>query len=192
MKNESLIGEDVFVVRQFLTNDECAALVRASEQRRYEEATLSMGGTQVLFKEFRDNARLIVDDKELAGKLFPRIWGFLPKLSGGRRAVGLNERFRFYRYDVGQTFAPHQDYPFQRSGAEASALTLMVYLNGDLTGGSTDFFREDQSVRLGVQPERGMALVFRHELLHAGSPVEKGRKYVLRTDLMYPTEQLSL
>ena len=79
----------------------------------------------------------------------------------------------------------HQDFPFERSAAEASALTLMVYLNDDFVGGGTDFYHEDQTPRLSVEPERGMALVFRHELLHAGAPVQRGRKYVLRTDVLY-------
>jgi hypothetical protein len=30
-----------------------------------------------------------------------------------------------------------------------------------------------------------MALVFVHEQLHEGAAVESGRKYVLRTDVMY-------
>jgi hypothetical protein len=30
-----------------------------------------------------------------------------------------------------------------------------------------------------------MALVFIHELLHEGAPVIKGRKYVLRSDVMF-------
>jgi hypothetical protein len=36
-----------------------------------------------------------------------------------------------------------------------------------------------------VRPVRGTALVFRHRLLHEGAPVLTGRKYVLRTDVMY-------
>lgn len=188
MKKECLLGEDVFTVHGFLSPDECSALIRGSEQRGYEAATLPMGEASVLFKVFRDNARLMFDDAVLAAKLFARAQGVLPRLSGGRRPIGLNERFRFYRYDVGQTFAPHQDFPFQRSAAEESALTLMIYLNNDFQGGATDFYCEDQSLRLSVKPERGMALVFRHELLHAGTRVEQGRKYVLRTDVMYGAE----
>jgi hypothetical protein len=192
VRKTTLIGDDVFVVEGFMEPAECGALIGVSEERGYEAATLPMGAAEVLLKAFRDNDRLILDDAVLARRLFERANGFLPRLSGGRRALGLNERFRFYRYDVGQTFAPHQDFPFERSGAEASALTLMVYLNDDCVGGSTDFYHNDHTLRLSVRPARGMALLFRHELLHAGTRVERGRKYVLRTDVMYPTERWSL
>ena len=41
-----------------------------------------------------------------------------------------------------------------------------------------------------VQPERGSALIFPHgphphSPLHVGSPVHRGTKYVLRTDVLY-------
>ena len=36
-----------------------------------------------------------------------------------------------------------------------------------------------------MTPERGKALVFYHRQLHEGMPVVRGRKYVLRTDVMY-------
>ena len=36
-----------------------------------------------------------------------------------------------------------------------------------------------------VVPEQGMALVFVHAVLHRGAPVTRGRKYVLRSDVMY-------
>ena len=36
-----------------------------------------------------------------------------------------------------------------------------------------------------VTPERGKALVFYHRQLHEGMPVVRGRKYVLRTEVMY-------
>lgn len=191
MQKEPLAGDEVFVVRGFMSDEECDSLIGQSELRGYEAATLSMGDGGMLMTDFRDNARLIVDSPAMAERYFDRIEALLPAL-GGRRPLGLNERFRFYRYDPGQTFAPHQDYPYERSPSEASALTLMVYLTDDFTGGSTDFYHEDETLRLSVKPERGMALLFRHELLHAGTRVEQGRKYVLRTDVMYPTQRWSL
>ena len=96
---------------------------------------------------------------------------------------GLNERFRFYRYDVGQRFAPHTDGYFERTNGERSHFTFMVYLNDGFEGGATAFHHSKPSLR--VTPVRGMALVFYHRQLHEGMPVVKGRKYVLRTDVMY-------
>lgn len=38
---------------------------------------------------------------------------------------------------------------------------------------------------LSVQPKEGMALVFMHSIWHEGAIVRNGKKYVLRTDVMY-------
>ncbi|MBY0457399.1 MAG: 2OG-Fe(II) oxygenase, partial [Gemmataceae bacterium] len=105
-------------------------------------------------------------------------------------ATGLNERFRFYRYDEGQTFRPHYDGHFARND-ERSQLTFMIYLSGDCEGGETVIYFSDDGLsqpdgaQVRVKPEAGKALVFFHYLLHEGAPVTGGRKYVLRTDVMY-------
>ena len=95
--------------------------------------------------------------------------------------VGVNERFRFYRYQPGQRFALHQDGTFARSPDERSLLTFLIYLNQDFTGGETAFPEQGQCIR----PQTGMALLFQHLLLHEGCPVRSGVKYALRSDIMY-------
>lgn len=127
----------------------------------------------------RDNDRLIRDDVELAGLLWSRLRAHLPPFLDGRQAIGLNGRFRYYRYQGGQQFSGHVDAAYRRSTGEESRLTLMVYLNDDFDGGETTFLDGT------VKPQRGMALAFRHELFHEGRAVTRGRKYVLRTDVMF-------
>jgi hypothetical protein len=38
---------------------------------------------------------------------------------------------------------------------------------------------------VAIVPRQGTALVFAHSQLHEGAPVLSGRKYVLRTDVLY-------
>jgi hypothetical protein len=66
---------------------------------------------------------------------------------------------------------------------------------GTFQGGATTFFAPalDGSARLharGVKPRRGNVLVFPHgdtagALVHEGSAVTKGAKYVVRTEVLY-------
>ena len=67
--------------------------------------------------------------------------------------------------------------------------TFMVYLNENFEGGTTSFTIDQSSVStggvVGVTPKTGIALLFHHPILHRGDPVTAGRKYVLRTDVMY-------
>lgn len=67
----------------------------------------------------------------------------------------------------------------------------MVYLNDGFEGGETSFedsYTEDSFDEFSVTPERGTALFFEHAVHHKGEPVLEGRKYVLRTDVMYAAE----
>ena len=171
MERESLLSGQAFLVRGFLSARECEEQIDLAEELGFDEAPITMGGGAVMMREFRSNSRVISDDPDLAAELFPRLCPYLPDQIGGREVAGLNERFRYYRYDIDERFAPHYDGSFRRNDDERSELTFMVYLNDDFEGGSTDFYHPDNSLRLSVRPEQGMALVFLHPLLHAGTPV---------------------
>jgi predicted 2-oxoglutarate/Fe(II)-dependent dioxygenase YbiX len=134
-------------------------------------------------KDVRDNARVMIDDQALAASLWERARPFVQAEWFGWHAVGLNERFRYYRYDPGQRFDRHTDGYFERDNGERSHFTFMVYLNDDFEGGNTTFY--ESRVPLHVRPETGKALLFYHRQVHEGRPVVRGRKYVLRSDIMY-------
>ena len=185
MTKESLSGDSIFVIRNFLTLQECQTFVARSEDAGYEEATINTSAGPTMNKAVRDNSRLIQDDPALAALLWERFAPFLPTHLGDWRVIGLNERFRYYRYDSGQKFALHGDGAFRRPNGEQSWLTFMVYLNDDFEGGETKFYEDVGVLKLSVRPERGMALVFLHQHLHEGAAIVRGRKYVLRTDVMY-------
>ncbi|MFO0875950.1 MAG: 2OG-Fe(II) oxygenase [Gemmataceae bacterium] len=186
MNVQYLYERNIFVIPQFLTPEECAAFIERSEQLGYSDATISTASGPLLRKDVRDNQRIVVDDPDLATTWWDRARELLVEEWYGWKVVGLNERFRFYRYDPGQRFAPHKDGCFQRDTGEQSWFTFLVYLNDDYEGGATAFHQGWNSLR--VTPERGKALVFYHRQIHEGMPVVRGRKYVLRTDVMYRHE----
>jgi predicted 2-oxoglutarate/Fe(II)-dependent dioxygenase YbiX len=172
--------ECIFTVSGVLTPDECASFIRLIESQGPEAAPVTTGYGFAMMPDLRNNTRVMIDDPGRAGWLWDRVAAFVPPRIGPWKAVGLNERFRYYRYDPGQYFRWHGDGAFVRSQYERSLLTAMVYLSDDFEGGSTDF--QDYG---SVIPERGMALFFEHSLFHQGAPVIRGRKYVLRSDVMY-------
>ena len=183
VEKEPLNGDRVFVIRDFLPPEECERLIAWSEAKGYGEAPITTAGGPVMYKDIRNNDRLLIDEPALAAALFERARPLLVQDWFGWQVVGFNERLRFYRYGPGQKFAPHYDGYYERDSGERSHFTFMVYLNDGFAGGSTVFHGVRPALR--VRPERGIALVFYHKQLHEGAPVEKGRKYVLRTDVMY-------
>lgn len=171
--------QNIFTIANILSHEECQAYIALTEQAGYIAATINTNKGFELRPDIRNNERVILDDFKIAKNLWQRVSDQIPPVLEGRQALGLNERFRFYRYDVGQYFAPHYDGAFRRDNGEQSLLTFMIYLNDDFDGGETDFGE------ITIKPETGMALVFAHHLLHEGCAVTKGRKYVLRSDVMY-------
>ena len=171
--------EDVFTLENFFSRTECKNHIYFSEVAGYQEATVSLREGARMMKGIRNNDRLIYTDQELADKLFTRILPFLPPDIEGMKPVGLNERFRFYRYTEKQRFNKHRDGRFVRNEHEESRLTFLIYLNDDFQGGETEF------EEVSIFPKAGSGLVFLHELRHKGCPVIAGTKYVLRTDVMY-------
>ena len=168
-----------------LTADECRALIATSEDGGFTDAPITTPAGFVRRPDVRNNTRYMVDDHDLAARLWTRLAEYVPATIGHWQVLGLNERFRFYRYEPGQYFRWHVDGCFRRSRCERSFLTLMLYLNGDFVGGATDFDNRALVEPLSVTPRPGCALIFTHAQLHQGAPVARGRKYVLRTDVMY-------
>jgi len=173
------IASGIYTVDDVFTAAECSSYIAESENLGYSAATLETRKGPVLDQTVRNNSRVIRDDQALAAILWRRVREHLPAFIDGCQAIGVNERFRFYRYEPSQYFAGHTDGSFRRDNGEESRLTLMVYLNDDCTGGETAFSD------VIVTPRQGMALVFRHELFHEGRPIKSGRKYVLRSDIMF-------
>src|SRR5205085_3575399 len=129
MKKEPLAGGDtVFVVRGFLSPQECADFIAQSEERGYEDAPITTGSGFAMRKDIRDNDRVMIDDPALAASLWERAAPLVPAEWFGWQAVGLNERFRYYRYGPRQRFAAHTDGYFERGNGERSQFTFMVYL----------------------------------------------------------------
>jgi prolyl 4-hydroxylase len=171
----------IWTLEDVLSPGECAALVARINAIGPAPAPITTAEGFVMRPDIRNNTRVMFDDPALAAELYARIAGAIPPRLAGRRSVGVNERFRCYRYQPGQRFAPHYDGAFTRNSSERSELTFMVYLNDDFTGGKTAFL--DFSVT--VAPRTGTALLFQHFTLHEGCTIESGIKYVLRSDVMY-------
>lgn len=185
------------IVRNVLSEKQCAALVSAVNAKGFTPALLNIGGGyQELAPDCRDGFRVIVDSDPLTSWLLEVLRPFLPKdMDDGRtrRLHSLNGRCRFLCYTPGQEFGAHYDGCFvhPRTGA-VSHVTVQLYLH-DVpreNGGATTFLEQGTSGitacdGLLCQPEAGSVLVFSQDLLHEGSRLKRGLKYTFRTEAMY-------
>ncbi len=177
----------VIEVPHFVDPTFCAGMIARAEAMGFTPATITTEDGTSVVPDIRNNDRLILDDPEMAGGLWHKVAPSFAQPFKGQMAIGLNERLRVYRYGRGQQFDWHQDGEY-RTGASVSRFTLMVYLNDDYEGGGTSFadvFSPHVFQDFAVRPETGKGLLFHHPLSHRGDPVLRGRKYVLRTDVMF-------
>lgn len=179
MKPVTHISPQLWYIDGFLSPETCDQLILWSEQQGYDEAKVQIDGQQVMMKGIRNNSRVLVKDEALASRLWETLRPYLTDGNETLKPIGLNELFRFYRYESGERFKTHRDGSFVRNPNEFSVFTFLIYLNDAFEGGATRF--GDKS----IAPQTGRAVVFLHELKHSGEHVVSGCKYVLRSDIMY-------
>ncbi len=159
-----------------------------------------------------DNLNWVVSEA-IDGGLWDRCRDLLSDPVGEQRAVGINARFRFYRYGLGDYFSPHTDgaWPGSRVvdgvlvadayGDRYSQYSYLLFLNDGYEGGRTQFLvsrsdpgkpaRDPDDVNLvSVRTPKGAALCFPHgthpqHCVHASEEITDGTKYIIRTDILY-------
>jgi hypothetical protein len=162
LRKQFLSGDDVFTVTGLVGRERCRAIIADAEARGFDDAPITTAAGFVMEKSVRNNTRVMYDDPALASELWGLVAPFVPSDYRGWTAIGLNERFRIYRYDPGQHFKWHRDGHFARSAHERSRLTAMLYLNNDYQGGATEVASAPGmdpqlgQARIDVVPETGM------------------------------------
>jgi predicted 2-oxoglutarate/Fe(II)-dependent dioxygenase YbiX len=176
--NAQRYQSQITTVDDVLSLAECKDLLELADSIGYADAPITTPFGFAMRPDIRNNTRVMLDSPERAQQLWDRVKGSVRYQSSDPVPVGLNERFRFYRYRPGQFFDWHRDGSYRRSLHEWSTLTVLVYLDSGCEGGCTEL------AGMKVQPRAGRALLFPHGVRHRGAPVAAGVKHVLRTDVM--------
>jgi prolyl 4-hydroxylase len=174
---------ELFIVRDFLDEATCGALIeRIDERRRPSEIADDVG-----VANFRTSETCDLDWRDpVVGAVDRRIAELLGL------PLGASEPLQGQRYAPGQEFKPHTDtfepggYDFYRHTAETGqrTWTAMIYLNEPEGGGATRF----KLIGKTIQPEAGKLLAWNNLLpdgrpnpatLHQGMKVRRGTKYIL-------------
>ncbi len=121
----------------------------------------------------------------------------MPSLQSPSSPKGLFPKIRLYHYLPQTFFGPHYDDNLRdpQTGL-SSRWTLLVYLTGEpeVQGGETVFQllgkrkKGKKAETVAVSLKAGRAVLHKHGvdcMLHEGAKVEKGDKWVLRSDVMY-------
>lgn len=202
-----------FQLLNVLSAEECQALIDATESMEYtEDAAVSLG------RNIRHNMNLscIVDtstERLIWSRVAPLVNVESTAPFAGKIPLGLNQRFRFYRYKKGDYFATHTDGAWPGSkivnekpvtdafGDRYSLYSFLIFLSDEFTGGETQFLvdksdptrpaRTPNNANFkGVLTPVGGVLCFPHgthplHCLHSSQIITQGVKYIIRSDILF-------
>ena len=200
-----------FQLLNVINAEACQQLINVTEELGYtEDAAVSLG------RNVRHNMNLnwIVDEEsekaiwnKASGKFSANNQHFMK-----RKPLGLNQRFRFYKYEQGDFFNFHHDGAWPGSkiindspiadayGDRQSLFTFLLFLNDDYQGGETLFVVNDTNTAspkasssgevVSVRTPKCAALCFPHgshpeHCLHGSQVISQGVKYIIRTDVLF-------
>lgn len=138
-----------------------------------------------------------VDDPELSKMIWDRLKRFVPPTLDGGIVVGLETNWRHGMYFEGQSVFAHMDFRHYEKEDEnvASRLSFTLYLNESFNNGETAFVLgpiglngSHGDIYLKSVPKTGGAILFYQtvpEYMHAAEIVRSGKKYIMRSDVMY-------
>ena len=174
---------ELFIVRRFLDDATCAALIERIDAQRRPSTIADDSG----IANFRTSETCDLDPSDPlvadVDRKFAELLGIPPDRG---------ELLQGQRYAPGQEFQPHTDtfnpggFDFYVHTADRGqrTWTAMVYLNQPEDGGATRF----KTIGKTIQPETGKLLTWNNLLpdgqpneatLHQGMKVRRGTKYVL-------------
>lgn len=200
-----------FQLLNVLSHEECQRLIEISEVLGFlPDAAVSLP------RHIRHNDSLSwVVDESTDGLIWQRIAPLMEDRGGifqGKAALGINARFRFYRYQQDDYFKPHSDgsWPGSRVIGQQllanaypdrySQMTMLIFLSEDFDGGATRFLvnaekpqlparRGDPVREVDIRTPAGGILCFPHGMhpshcIHSSEPISRGVKYIIRSDIL--------
>ena len=199
-----------FQLLNVLTKGECDELRQITESLGYiADAAVSLPRSV----RHNDSVTWVVDD-ETETRIWSRCEEYIHHGQDwflGKKPCGLNQRFRFYRYQPGDYFKAHTDGSWPGSKVidgqlehnafadRWSQLTILLFLTDDYQGGGTCFYpmglhgvenSEREAECVTVRTPQGGALCFPHgnhplHCLHSSEPIIAGEKYIIRSDVLF-------
>lgn len=164
----------LFIIERFLTSDECAILSDAMRNAPAADATVARAGSEYHVDEkLRRTRRVNIESA-----------GFVQRLDALRDAAAKHfdvelestESPQFLLYREGDFFVRHADR--DRAGANRRAVSIIVFINDDYTGGALQFFGEvnGETLALSIAPAAGLLIGFRSETIHEVEKVTSGER----------------
>lgn len=197
----------VFTIDNFLSKQECDALLSLAQAAGFAQSSLYAGGLTEPQRDLRtrssSNTWLGRQTANITDQIYARAAKLLQldndllqkpvddNVEAHHHSIA--ESLQVVHYRVGQEYTAHHDYVVPRMTHRYQPTrfaTLLMYLNDDMEGGETVFPRAVNAQYhegISIPPKKGRAVLFYNMLpdgnvddlsIHSSQPVTTGEKYV--------------
>ena len=203
------------LTKNLLTSSECLSICQAAENHAGGLSTVELCGgknricNRIAFRstqldtilwnrvsKYLDDINITPENSDL----------FLSRgMEGTWKPTSLSGVYRVVKYTSGGHISPHFDGEFVIDNDNRSIKTILIYLNDGYEEGKTNFLdhRDDnigeryfetdkgakqaspEDIVASVPIETGIAVVFDAKMLHEGTTLKSGTKWLLRADIIY-------
>jgi len=161
----AIIKGEIWEIPNFLSSRECDSLIQETEEMGYEDATKMAGANSEVV--LRNMKRLFLSDTMTSEILTSKLKDLVPLSLEGGLFEGVNENFKFYKYDKNNKYDRHIDGEFENEISQTkSVASFIIYLNEPNKGGVTRFHSHkfDKGIH-DVKPEKGKILIYRQKFV---------------------------
>lgn len=165
----------LFLIERFLTSEECAALRDAMHNAPAAGATVAQRGEAEyrVDEKLRRTRRVDIDPANFVARL-----DAIRDAAAAHFGLALDatDAPQFLLYREGDFFVRHADR--DRAGANRRAVSIIVFINDDYTGGALQFFGEvnGEMLALSIAPSAGLLIGFRSDTIHEVEKVTSGER----------------
>ncbi|NJL57832.1 hypothetical protein HC928_23890 [bacterium] len=188
-KRISRISDWIFTIEKVLSPKECQRYITLGDRAGYKTTTVATVGGRNVVPGLRNHRQAVLYDATLAVNLWQRLALYVPLTLDRRWAIGVSDRLRIARYDVGERQALHASTPYENEHGDRVMLAVSIPLNKNYEGGEIRFLEMPpwaHRTRVhSLDPDMQTAIVARREILQESAPVTRGQKYMLRFDILY-------
>ncbi len=183
MENVVLMAEGIYLLPSILKSGHIARILASKGFSHHDDNGHGHGGGHLGTGLKEDDTSFRAKKPYHLPDVASVIYQCLPDIKTEKMCMsGVDENMQMYRLCQGVgAVSRHVDEDFKGNGNQVALWSILVYLNGNYSGGETVFWREKVAPHL----RPGGGILFRHDIPHEGLVVTRGEKYVLKTDLFF-------
>lgn len=164
-------------INHLFTKSWCENIIHLSERYKFKRQKLYNKNLKKYI--FSDKRKSLLsnfkDDPNIKQFIIQNIQSYFNSFK-----IHIHKSIRIIKYNKDGCFKFHKDLEIVENNMKN--FTMLIYLNDNFYGGNTLLVNDKKLIKIPV--EEGSVLIFDPNIIHSGSRIEKGKKYIISLTLM--------